>query len=333
MLCRAVPAVLMQVGSISSWQVRGLLVLLLLLLLLAAMLSGQGVRARCPGKEMLPVARLHCLPFQSFVSAAAAAGAGCIALLVTSGAAPAAAVLPHAEGLATLVLAGILRWRLPGSVLTADFLTSEDKLWLLQQLQPSLAAADCPAADAAIVAEADSSAWGCHHNTTARQSPADPAGGSSGSNSRRDGAPQTQQQQQQPPQGRAEAASEGSHLKAASVLVPPASSLPQQHHHQQQQELQAAHLGDKQAMQLSAVQQLKLTMQNRLIWYLMLLKALKVRGGRVLTLLCMGCCKVDIDFLAKPLQVASKAVAYQTIATGCLHRLAQSSGHTTTQSS
>eukprot|EP00879_Flechtneria_rotunda_P032396 GHRR01035596.1.p1 GENE.GHRR01035596.1~~GHRR01035596.1.p1 ORF type:complete len:541 (+),score=194.41 GHRR01035596.1:415-2037(+) len=39
-----------------------------------------------------------------------------------------------AEGLATLVLAGILRWRLPSSVEAASFLTADDKQWLLQQL-------------------------------------------------------------------------------------------------------------------------------------------------------------------------------------------------------
>lgn len=183
------------------------------------------------------------------------------------------------------MLAGILRWRLPGSVLTADFLTSEDKLWLLQQLQPSLAAADGPAADAAVVAEAESSAWGGQHNKTARQSLADPAGGSSDSNSRSNRASKTQQQQQQPPQGCAEAGCEGVHVQAASVLVSPPPPLSQQQQ-QQQQDWQAAHLGDRPAVQLSAVQQLTLTMQNRLIWYLMLLKALKVRGKGV----CWACC-------------------------------------------
>jgi hypothetical protein len=178
-----------------------------------------------------------------------------------------------AEGLATLVLAGILRWRLPGSVLTADFLTSEDKLWLLQQLQPSLAAADSPAADAAAVADAESSAWSSQHQRKARQSPVDPAGGTNGSSSssssRTDGVPHTQQQQQQP-QGCEEAYVEGSHLQAAPMLAPP---LPQQ----QQQQQQAAQLQAGPAVPLSAVQQLRLTIQNRLIWYLMLLKALKVR--------------------------------------------------------
>jgi hypothetical protein len=42
-----------------------------------------------------------------------------------------------AEGLVTLLLAGILAWRLPDSVLTASFLTTQDKSWLLEQLSSS----------------------------------------------------------------------------------------------------------------------------------------------------------------------------------------------------
>lgn len=39
------------------------------------------------------------------------------------------------EGLVTLVLAGVLRWRLPRNVVTASFLTEDDKIWLLDHLQ------------------------------------------------------------------------------------------------------------------------------------------------------------------------------------------------------
>jgi hypothetical protein len=43
-------------------------------------------------------------------------------------------ILFLAEGLVTLVVAGVLRWRLPASVSTASFLSEEDKGWLVEQL-------------------------------------------------------------------------------------------------------------------------------------------------------------------------------------------------------
>lgn len=55
-----------------------------------------------------------------------------------------------AEGTATLVLAGVLRWRLPSSIATAKFLTHDDRLWLLEQLSGpgSISALPAPAAKA-----------------------------------------------------------------------------------------------------------------------------------------------------------------------------------------
>jgi hypothetical protein len=46
-------------------------------------------------------------------------------------------ILFLAEGLVTLVVAGLLRWRLPASVMTASFLSDEDKGWLVEQLAGS----------------------------------------------------------------------------------------------------------------------------------------------------------------------------------------------------
>lgn len=157
-----------------------------------------------------------------------------------------------AEGVATLVLAIILRWRLPGSVLTSNFLDSEDKLWLMQQLQPSTAAASDPV----DVVVPDS-------KTQSGSQLAADAGSVSGS-----GGLQQQQHRQQQQEGADADAQEVP--QAAPMLLPPVQE-------QQQQQL---HVIEK---QLSAGQQLLLTIRNRWIWYLMLLKALKVHTGRVLS--------------------------------------------------
>jgi hypothetical protein len=185
------------------------------------------------------------------------------------------------EGLATLVLAGILRWRLPSSVLTADFLTSEDKLWLLQQLQPSTTDVD------AIVVAADTSSTDPGHHLLGQ-----PGLDMQGMDAHVQGMDAHVQGMNQ---GRFEAtegpAAGGLRVRTSSnpslaALQQPGSKdepsrlglQPQQQQQQQQQLQQQQQVSavEKEAA-LPAVQQLLLTFRNRLIWYLMLLKALKVR--------------------------------------------------------
>jgi hypothetical protein len=170
-----------------------------------------------------------------------------------------------AEGVATLVLAIILRWRLPDSVLTAHFLGSEDKLWLMQQLQPSVAAAADPVDVAVPDSKTRSASQLPGEQLEQLQGNARSLGGS--------GPMQHQQsQQQQQHQAAADADGQMQGMQTAPMLLPPT----QQQQQQQQQQQRQLHVVEK---QLSAGQQLLLTIRNRWIWYLMLLKALKVGVG------------------------------------------------------
>jgi hypothetical protein len=176
------------------------------------------------------------------------------------------------EGLATLVLAGILRWRLPGGVLTADFLTSEDKLWLLQQLQPSTDDVD------AVVVTAGTST-----TDPEQQQLAQPGLGMQGMDGQLQG-------MNSAVQGMNEGGIEAPKVPAAGSLRVRTSSNPSLAALQQpssKDELSRHGLQPQQQQQLGAVvketalpavQQLLLTFRNKLIWYLMLLKALKVRA-------------------------------------------------------
>jgi hypothetical protein len=60
-------------------------------------------------------------------------------------------ILFLAEGLLTLAVAAALRWRLPASISTAPFLSEEDKGWLVGQLSGRHTAAAAETADAAVV--------------------------------------------------------------------------------------------------------------------------------------------------------------------------------------
>lgn len=194
-----------------------------------------------------------------------------------------------AEGLATLVLAGILRWRLPASVLTADFLTGEDKQWLLQQLQPG----SCGPLDAVVVQSgADAAA-----EQQRRQSMDTPGAGDAqdgqdwavlsgaGSAALLGGSGNSSSRTLSPQQG----AYGEEDQQACRVALHQAEQPLQQHQQQHQQhESQQRHSPymDKQPS-LSAKQQLLLTLKNKLIWYLMLLKALKV--GQTPNCACFSC--------------------------------------------
>jgi hypothetical protein len=165
---------------------------------------------------------------------------------------------------ATLILAAILRWRLPGSVLTANFLDSQDKLWLMQQLQPSAAAAD-PVDVVVPDSKAKSASQLAGGQLEQSKQLREHAGGSSSAGDLQHQQHHDHHNHQQQQEGGDADGQEG--VQTAPMLLPPSM---------QQQQQQQVKLVKK---QLSAGQQLLLTIGNRTIWYLMLLKALKVGLG------------------------------------------------------
>jgi len=182
-------------------------------------------------------------------------------------------------------------------VLTADFLAAEDKLWLMQQLGPCVPQHSSTAVVG--VGSGDASTQSQGGAVTAAAGCGDAA----------------EAEEQEKGQLCAAAACEGHEASSTSNNSPMAAQqggreclngIVGDMQQQAGQQSQAAPTQQQQQQQhmdsaglkpagLSAGQQLLLTFKNRLIWYLMLLKALKVRGRptcglAVVQFCCLPCC-------------------------------------------
>jgi hypothetical protein len=173
-------------------------------------------------------------------------------------------------------------------VLTADFLTSEDKLWLLQQLQTCIAG---PVDAAVVLTDSDAaagvqhteqpescmhgsgfpalggasaSAGGCADERTGQQDHWFTGQAGTDSPSRRVLSSHSRSLSAQQLPGQVQQHQQGVVVQEAEVPL-------QLQQHDRSQQL-STHVDEP----LSAKQQLLSTFRNKLIWYLMLLKALKV---------------------------------------------------------
>lgn len=172
-------------------------------------------------------------------------------------------------------------------MLTADFLTSEDKLWLLQQLQPCIAG---PVDAAVVLTDADAAAGvqhteqpeSCMHGSRFPALGGASAGGCADERTAQQDQWSTGQAGTDSPSPRRVLSSHGRSLSAQQLpghvqqhqqgVVMQEAEVPLQlQQHDRSQQL-STHVDEP----LSAKQQLLSTFRNKLIWYLMLLKALKV---------------------------------------------------------
>lgn len=207
------------------------------------------------------------------------------------------------EGLLTFLLAGVLRLRLPASVTTASFLTEDDKIWLANQLQTpsgsqevfgscnvgrdnapdwglaSKAEKAHRSGELAAAAATDDSSYSRNGVVDACDLDQDVRGslllllpeGIRGSSSNLRHVHQHSDQQ-----------SDSACHNSSKVSIVPVTKQQLQQHYRPAEAAASAHSGSSSgSVALTAWQQVRETFSNRLILYLMALKALKV---------CRYCC-------------------------------------------